>query len=1116
MLLSFFVVFHPVYADGGWISPGGGAGGGGGDITPCNPTIQDCSCKFSYTQICYNGWSWIFYEYVGGEEMAGQKIEFRPNGQHPWNSSAQHPYYGVTDSSISGVCADPNKSGSGFWHLGRNAVSHYGYSNGKKDGATAFNSYWVEEVLNLYTLADQYRTPNGKHNNKDPYRFLIGYNKTGHMATFDGNILTQKGYWHLEMVPLASKLKGKGIDNTPQTLYVKKNGEWKKMYQASKSASSRVVLDEFADAYYSLYKEDYDKTQGFPSNLYAFCYWNDKYILTAKSVDVNGNSLAKVSGLEDRKSPETRENQAASVTHGSNSRYIFLGWKAVASADIFLSTEDTYTVEEIKQDTTVYAVYREKNSFEGQIKVTSGSAESSVGYTSENGKSTTLNIQDCDAVDGCKVTFGHNLKRDYGDDGTTYVISRTGVDPKDVLVSGTENFKNDSNQVVNPRRVYTDTVTMRPGQKVCETLSFNANDKSEAAKTVKVTACAVATGTVKTSLDINVLNKDVAKYSSYQKEIYAKPGDGINFKVDYNPGSQYAFSIVGGQLSDWKNAFNVSSALSSGTKIAELTNDHIYNNGDSDKKEVLLPGNNNYHTVQMAYVGNTITGTASTNTNNNIKTTPSEVVFNNESANIKTDSLTSAAKVSVPYNFNTAVTITSDENSVATAGSNKNVNYEIKIKPKKNSETTNGGDEEAYTTVVRNAKSRLITYSVGASGSSLRGGDYGADDLCGYFAGVSNCKVEDSEKSYSQIDVNLESGGTVNNSSTIVIADIDAGAKICAAAAFYPAYSGADTNLDAKGSNTWRISDSVCFTVGKKPTFQVWGGSLYGGEDVIVSSTAKNNLSLPSGNISLENNVVVFSSWVEQIVVAKGKVDKLASGASTGLTTKNAAEGGSLESREDFCKYRVPFSIANHGGDICPNRSLTGYSGVVLKSSKEALANIVPDDATHIDATHINSGTYYSGNGDLWGTNTINVSEDIYINGNIIYHNGPYTTLSEIPKMIIYTTKDIHVACGVTRVDAVLLAGGTVYTCDSYGGRDSTERANIDSRAGQLTINGAILTKGLELGRTYGMGTGIYSKIPAEIINYDSSIILWAKDKTDTEDFKKMHQVYINEIAPRY
>jgi hypothetical protein len=355
---------------------------------------------------------------------------------------------------------------------------------------------------------------------------------------------------------------------------------------------------------------------------------------------------------------------------------------------------------------------------------------------------------------------------------------------------------------------------------------------------------------------------------------------------------------------------------------------------------------------------------------------------------------------------------------------------------------------------------------------------------------------------------------------TFDVPDIEAGASYCVASAVYPA-SSADVTAanyasnstgwaDTEGKHMWRVSRSVCFTVGKKPTFQVWGGSLCGGEDVIASSTAKNNISLPSGNITLGNSVVVFSSWVEQIVVAKGKVDKLASGASTGLTTKNAAEGGSLESREDFCKYRVPFSIANHGGDICPNRSLTGYSGVVLKSSKEALAKIVPDDATHI-----NSGTY-SGNGDLWGTNTINVSEDIYINGNIIYHNGPYTTLSEIPKMIIYTTKDIHVACGVTRVDAVLLAGGTVYTCDSYGGRDSTERANIDSRAGQLTINGAILTKGLELGRTYGMGTGIYSKITAEIINYDSSIILWAKDNTDTEDFGKMHQVYQHDVAPRY
>ena len=116
--------------------------------------------------------------------------------------------------------------------------------------------------------------------------------------------------------------------------------------------------------------------------------------------------------------------------------------------------------------------------------------------------------------------------------------------------------------------------------------------------------------------------------------------------------------------------------------------------------------------------------------------------------------------------------------------------------------------------------------------------------------------------------------------------------------------------------------------------------------------------------------------------------------------------------------------------------------------------------------------------------------------------------------MIIYTTKNIYIDCDVDRIDAILLADGTIYSCGSYLGNDSS--ANQEERSNQLVVNGAIITKGLELGRTYGMGTGTYSKIPAEIVNYDSSIFLWSKGKTESDDFDKMHQVYINELAPRY
>ena len=143
---------------------------------------------------------------------------------------------------------------------------------------------------------------------------------------------------------------------------------------------------------------------------------------------------------------------------------------------------------------------------------------------------------------------------------------------------------------------------------------------------------------------------------------------------------------------------------------------------------------------------------------------------------------------------------------------------------------------------------------------------------------------------------------------------------------------------------------------------------------------------------------------------------------------------------------------------------------------------------------------------------------NITITGDIKYNdNDSFENLNEIPKMVIYAKQNIYINCGVKRVDAILLADGAVYTCGTYrsNGKVSDE-AEIRTRTNQVQVNGAIFTKNLELGRTYGMAAGTYSKIPAEIINYDTSIILWAKGKTDKDDFDKLHQVYINELAPRY
>ena len=52
--------------------------------------------------------------------------------------------------------------------------------------------------------------------------------------------------------------------------------------------------------------------------------------------------------------------------------------------------------------------------------------------------------------------------------------------------------------------------------------------------------------------------------------------------------------------------------------------------------------------------------------------------------------------------------------------------------------------------------------------------------------------------------------------------------------------------------------------------------------------------------------------------------------------------------------------------------------------------------------------------------------------------------------------------------------------------------------------------------RTYGAGTGKYSGIPAEIINYDSTLVIWARSRADTGETGVLNATYTHELAPRY
>ena len=129
------------------------------------------------------------------------------------------------------------------------------------------------------------------------------------------------------------------------------------------------------------------------------------------------------------------------------------------------------------------------------------------------------------------------------------------------------------------------------------------------------------------------------------------------------------------------------------------------------------------------------------------------------------------------------------------------------------------------------------------------------------------------------------------------------------------------------------------------------------------------------------------------------------------------------------------------------------------------------------------------------------------INGNIRYEDG-YNMISDIPKTIVYSKRDIIIGCGVTRIDAVLIAEGIINTCNNND-------VNSRDRSNQLKINGAIIANKLKANRTYGASAGMESGTPAEIINYDTSLYLWGASESDVTKTGKLKVVYQTELPPR-
>lgn len=345
------------------------------------------------------------------------------------------------------------------------------------------------------------------------------------------------------------------------------------------------------------------------------------------------------------------------------------------------------------------------------------------------------------------------------------------------------------------------------------------------------------------------------------------------------------------------------------------------------------------------------------------------------------------------------------------------------------------------------------------------------------YQGVQNCRVvreDNSGKSYSR-DVK------VADYIPEIEDGVEAGTRYCVALSISPYKMTANQTREQQAQNTrqWRHSAPICIKVVKKPKVQFWGNGVYskGGIRTSLSSTKQG----------------LFGSWVEYEALSAVKIRDFRTESSQN-TRRLAIEDYTSTGIFGQGRSSIDSIIASISAKF-PRRNIdnTNLSVEVLNGDNETLrAGITADKQTRV----------------IYGKN-------IQIANNIVNADRIVNRDSDFRQIIIIADGDITINQNVTRVDAWLIARGTINTC-VVNGAQNANNVNTQNCDNQLRIRGGTISDSLKLWRTAGSYGKTRDKLtsPAEIFNQSADTYLWAQTQSGGEG--KIVTTYTKELPVRY
>jgi hypothetical protein len=320
---------------------------------------------------------------------------------------------------------------------------------------------------------------------------------------------------------------------------------------------------------------------------------------------------------------------------------------------------------------------------------------------------------------------------------------------------------------------------------------------------------------------------------------------------------------------------------------------------------------------------------------------------------------------------------------------------------------------------------------------------------------------------------------------------------------------------------TNRYSKAACVIVGKRPTFQVHGGDVSvgryfeGDEQNTTLHSVRGSVTAKLGSINK-----TFGSWVEYGIQAPGIV--------SGVASASGLEGGydgSVVSNQDLWSK---LTFANNSSEY---GKFTGENGMGKVSNmaeyfikgRAPVRDLSASPSIAFNGGGVVNGLYEKATGNLTlDASTLEKGKfvivhvpngTVTINGDLKYNQGPFSSVGEIPQLIVIA-KNISINGSVTTVDSWLIAqdgekrGGTVTTCDQAPPLTS------ESCNRPLKVNGPVVAKDLLLRRTGGAGAGQASGEAAETFNLRADAYLWGYNEGKSS--LRAETTYTKELPPQF